>query len=64
MHVSQRRRLTESTLAANVRGTHHLLTALEQTGESARVLIPSSALVYAPAAEAPDGGRSTFSVER
>jgi GDP-4-dehydro-6-deoxy-D-mannose reductase len=51
-HVGRSWDSTESTLAANVRGTHHLLTALEQAGESARVLIPSSALVYAPAAEA------------
>ena len=38
--------------ATNVLGTHHLLEALERAGVTARVLIPSSALVYAPADEA------------
>jgi GDP-4-dehydro-6-deoxy-D-mannose reductase len=51
-HVGRSWDSTESTLAANVRGTHHLLTALERAGERARVLIPSSALVYASAAGA------------
>lgn len=51
-HVGQSWGSTESTFATNVRATHHLLTALDGVGEDARVLIPSSALVYAPAAEA------------
>jgi GDP-4-dehydro-6-deoxy-D-mannose reductase len=38
----------EATFAANVRGTHHLFLALEQRSIAARVLVPSSALVYAP----------------
>ena len=42
---------TEPTFAANVRGTHHLLDALRDAGVDARVLIPSSALVYPPADE-------------
>ena len=42
---------TESTFAVNVRGTHHLLDALQRAGVTARVLVPSSALVYASAAE-------------
>ena len=35
-----------------MRGTHHLLRALERTGAPARVLVPSSALVYRGADEA------------
>ncbi len=42
---------TEATLALNVRGTHHLLEALRKTGLDARVLIPSSAMIYRPAPE-------------
>lgn len=45
-HVGRAWDSTESTFAINVRGTHHLLAALERAGEPARVLVPSSALVY------------------
>jgi GDP-4-dehydro-6-deoxy-D-mannose reductase len=48
-HVGRAWDLTEATFAINVRGTHHLLDALARTGRASRVLIPSSALVYAPA---------------
>src|SRR5216684_1946751 len=51
-HVGRAWDSTASTFAANVRGTHHLLQALELAGTDARVLIPSSALVYASANEA------------
>ena len=51
-HVGRSWDSTESTFATNVRGTHHLLQALERNGADARVLIPSSALVYANANEA------------
>jgi GDP-4-dehydro-6-deoxy-D-mannose reductase len=51
-HVGRSWESTESTFATNVRGTHHLLQALERAAVTARVLIPSSALVYASAAEA------------
>lgn len=51
-HVGRSWDSTESTFATNVRATHHLLTALDRVGEDTRVLMPSSALVYAPAAEA------------
>ena len=51
-HVGQSWDSTESTFATNVRGTHHLLTALDRAGDDARVLIPSSALIYATAGEA------------
>ena len=51
-HVGRAWDHTEAAFAANVRGTHHLLEALNRTGTDARVLIPSSALVYRPADEA------------
>jgi len=51
-HVGRSWDSTETTFATNVRGTHHLLQALEQAAAPARVLIPSSALVYASAGEA------------
>jgi GDP-4-dehydro-6-deoxy-D-mannose reductase len=51
-HVGRAWHETEPTFATNVRGTHHLLQALERAGSAARVLVPSSALVYAPADEA------------
>jgi GDP-4-dehydro-6-deoxy-D-mannose reductase len=40
---------TARTLAINVRGTHHLLDALRRARPGARVVIPSSAMVYAAA---------------
>jgi GDP-4-dehydro-6-deoxy-D-mannose reductase len=40
------------TLATNVRGTHHLLDGLRRAQVAARVVIPSSALVYATADKA------------
>jgi GDP-4-dehydro-6-deoxy-D-mannose reductase len=51
-HVGRAWDSTASTLATNVRGTHHVLSALERSGIQARVLIPSSAMVYASAHEA------------
>ena len=51
-HVGRAWDSTASTLATNVRGTHHVLRALERAGVQARVLVPSSALVYASADEA------------
>jgi GDP-4-dehydro-6-deoxy-D-mannose reductase len=51
-HVGRSFDSTEATFAINVRGTHHLLEALDRTGEDVRVLIPSSALIYATADEA------------
>jgi len=48
-HVGRAWDSTAATLATNVRGTHHVLRALERIGSQARVLVPSSALVYAPA---------------
>jgi GDP-4-dehydro-6-deoxy-D-mannose reductase len=51
-HVGRAWDSTTQTFATNVRGTHHLLEALERAGIRARVLVPSSALVYAAAEEA------------
>jgi GDP-4-dehydro-6-deoxy-D-mannose reductase len=51
-HVGRAWESTTATLATNVRGTHHVLQALERAGGQARVLVPSSALVYASADEA------------
>jgi GDP-4-dehydro-6-deoxy-D-mannose reductase len=50
-HVGRAWESTASTFATNVRGTHHVLRALERAGVEARVLVPSSALVYASATE-------------
>jgi GDP-4-dehydro-6-deoxy-D-mannose reductase len=50
-HVGRSWSTTETTFAVNVRGTHHLIESLRDSASDARVLIPSSALVYAPAAE-------------
>ena len=47
-HVGRSWTSTAPTFAINVRGTHHLIEALRETGNrSTRVLIPGSALVYA-----------------
>lgn len=51
-HVGRSWDRTESTLATNVRATHYLLDALSRAQVEARVLIPSSAMVYASAARA------------
>jgi GDP-4-dehydro-6-deoxy-D-mannose reductase len=48
-HVGRAWGSTEPTLAINVRATHHLLDALLDAGIESRVLIPSSAMVYATA---------------
>ena len=50
-HVGRSWDLTEPTFAVNVRGTHHLLDALQRASVEARVLVLSSALVYASAEE-------------
>src|SRR3954470_21397224 len=48
-HVGRSWDTTTSTFATNVLGTHHVLRAVEAAGLGARVLVPSSALVYAGA---------------
>lgn len=50
-HVGQAWDTTTTTLATNVRGTHHLIEALRDFTPDARMLNPSSALVYAPSTE-------------
>ena len=50
-HVGRSWDATEPTFAANVRATHHLLKALHESEVTARVMLPSSALVYRPAGE-------------
>ena len=51
-HVGRAWDSTTPTFATNVLGTHHVLQAIERSGTGARVLVPSSALVYAAADEA------------
>lgn len=53
-HVGRAWDRVENTLAINVRGTHHVLDALTRVSRPARMLIPSSALVYAPSDTAID----------
>jgi len=49
-HVGRAWQSTEPTFATNVRGTHYLIEGLRACGcTAARVLIPSSSLVYAAA---------------
>jgi GDP-4-dehydro-6-deoxy-D-mannose reductase len=48
-HVGQSWGSTTSTFAVNVRGTQHLFEGLRRAGIRARVVLPSSALVYASA---------------
>lgn len=50
-HAGQSWGHIEETFATNVRGTHHLLDALWRAGCDARVVIPSSAMVYQPTGE-------------
>lgn len=51
-HVGRAWDNTELTFAINVRGTHYVLDALAHARVHCRVLLPSSALVYAPAERA------------
>lgn len=55
-HVGQAWGRTTEALATNVLGTHHVLKALAQYRPDARVLVTSSAAVYAPSHEAMDEG--------
>jgi GDP-4-dehydro-6-deoxy-D-mannose reductase len=51
-HVGRAWSSTAPTFATNVLGTHHVLQAVERAGGDARVMVPSSALVYSSADEA------------
>jgi GDP-4-dehydro-6-deoxy-D-mannose reductase len=48
-HVGRSWGNSEQPLAVNVRGTHHLIESMRESAPDARLLIPSSAMVYAPA---------------
>ena len=50
-HVGRAWDSTAPTFATNVLGTHHVLQAVERAGDGARVMVPSSALVYKSADE-------------
>ena len=51
-HVAESWRQTTLTLDVNVLGTHHLLRAARRLRLDARIVIPGSALVYRPSADA------------
>jgi GDP-4-dehydro-6-deoxy-D-mannose reductase len=51
-HVGQSWKAATGTLSVNVLGTHHLLEGLRAEGLHSRVVVPSSAYVYRPAARA------------
>lgn len=51
-HVGKSWESAEPTFATNVRGTHHLVEGLRDLKIEARVLIPSSAMVYGASNEA------------
>src|SRR5712692_6913757 len=48
-HVGRSWEKTTGTFAINVQGTHHLLDGLRRARVSAKIVIPSSAMVYASA---------------
>lgn len=48
-HVGRSWEKTTSTFAINVRGTHHLIEGLRRADVPAKIVIPSSAMVYASA---------------
>jgi GDP-4-dehydro-6-deoxy-D-mannose reductase len=48
-HVGRSWQTTDATFGVNVRGTHHLLDGLRRSSPATRVLVVSSAMVYAPA---------------
>jgi GDP-4-dehydro-6-deoxy-D-mannose reductase len=68
-HVGQSWDTAASTCAVNVLGTHHVVEGLRDAGLRARVLIPSSAMVYAGAdhaldEEAPLAPRSPYALSK
>jgi GDP-4-dehydro-6-deoxy-D-mannose reductase len=50
-HVGRSWRSSEHTFAVNVLGTHHVIEGLREMAADARLLIPSSAMVYAASSE-------------
>jgi len=68
-HAGQSWGLAAATLRLNVMGTHYLVEAIRAAGVPARVLIPGSALVYAPSDRAlsedsPLGPRSPYATSK
>jgi len=51
-HVGRAWDSTESTLAVNVLGTHHLCDALRREELGVQFLVPSSAMIYRPSSDA------------
>jgi GDP-4-dehydro-6-deoxy-D-mannose reductase len=51
-HVARSHQHTTSTYEINVRGTHNLVEALRHAGVRARLVVPSSAMVYASSSDA------------
>jgi GDP-4-dehydro-6-deoxy-D-mannose reductase len=51
-HVSRSNQHTTSTYEINVRGTHYLVDALRRAGVRARIVVPSSAMVYESSGDA------------
>src|SRR5215813_2494412 len=51
-HVARSNQQTTSTYEINVRGTHYLVDALQRAGVHARLVVPSSAMVYASSGDA------------
>jgi GDP-4-dehydro-6-deoxy-D-mannose reductase len=47
-HVAESWRQTTATLEVNALGTHHLLDAARTLGLDARIIVPSSGLIYRP----------------
>ncbi|HUK32380.1 MAG TPA: GDP-mannose 4,6-dehydratase [Vicinamibacterales bacterium] len=50
-HVGRSNDRTTSTFAINVRGTYYLLEELRRAGVRARIVVPSSAMIYASAGD-------------
>jgi len=50
-HVGRSWKSSQHTFAVNVLGTHHVIEGLRETAADARLLIPSSAMVYSAASE-------------
>ncbi len=68
-HVGESWQRNAATLEVNALGTHHLLAAARRLGLDARIVVPSSALVYRPSAspldeDAPIGPSSPYALSK
>jgi GDP-4-dehydro-6-deoxy-D-mannose reductase len=68
-HVAESWQRNVAALEVNALGTHHLLAAVRRLGLDARVVVPSSALVYRPSAaalgeDAPIGPTSPYALSK